>query len=1024
MNSKSRRPRHHRTSLMAALGLLLCTGLGGAAHAGPFVAFESGQVRPLALSADGARLLAVNTPDNRLEIFDILPGGLRLAASVPVGLEPVAVAVRPGGQAWVVNHLSDSISIVDTSASTPAVVRTLLVGDEPRDIVFAGPGRNRAFITTAHRGQNSPYAYEANPVNPNPGELTLPGIGRADVWVFDANAPGTTLGGTPLTIVTLFGDTPRALAVTPDGSRVYAAVFHSGNQTTAVSEGAVCNGKAAAGSCAVSGATAPGGLPAPNTDLDGAVQPEVGLIVRNNGTHWVDELGRNWDGVVRFSLPDQDVFAIDANANPPVPGVAFAHVGTVLFNMAVSPSGRLYVTNTEAQNQVRFEGTRPPTGPGSTFSTVLGRQHQTRITVIDPATSSVLPRHLNKHINYSVSPAPASVQANSLALPRDIVVSGDGSTIYLAAEGSSKVAVLQTSQVDNDTFTPSASDHIVVSGGGPTGLALDEPRGQLYVLTRFDNGISVINLASRTESRHYRLPNPEPPEVVNGRVFLDDANRTSSNGEAACGSCHVDGDLDSLGWDLGNPLDRVLNNPLTFTIGPFNFPPTTYKNFHPLKGPMTTQTLRGMANHGSMHWRGDRTGGNDSGGSAGDEVAAFKKFNVAFPGLLGRAGPLPDADMQAFTDFALALTPPPNPIRALDNSLTPDQDAGRTFYFGPIVDTLTCAGCHVLSTAAGFFGSDGRASFEGETQHFKIPQLRNEYSKVGMFGMPAVAGTAAGDNANTNNQIRGFGFVHDGSIDTLVRFFRANVFNFDPDPQIAEAKRRQVEQFMFAMDSNLKPIVGQQTTLTSLNSATVTLRINLLVAQAALGNCDLVVKGRVAGQMRGWVRQIDGTFRSDLATEPPLGDVALRSFAATVGQELTYTCVPPGSGTRIGIDRDEDGVLDRGDNCPARANATQGDSDGDLVGDACDNCSVVANADQRDSNGDGFGNVCDADLNDSGTVTSADFGLMRSVLGEAATSGSLAADADLNGSGTVTTADFGILRSALGNAPGPSALAP
>ena len=155
--------------------------------------------------------------------------------------------------------------------------------------------------------------------------------------MFDANAPGTALGGTPLTIVTLFGDTPRALAVTPDGSRVYAAVFHSGNQTTAINEGAVCNGRAAAAPCTVSGATAPGGLPAPNTDLDGAVQPEVGLIVRNNGTHWVDELGRNWDGVVRFSLPDQDVFAIDANASTPVQTAAFAHVGTVLFNMAVNP---------------------------------------------------------------------------------------------------------------------------------------------------------------------------------------------------------------------------------------------------------------------------------------------------------------------------------------------------------------------------------------------------------------------------------------------------------------------------------------------------------------------------------------------------------------------------------------------------------------------------------------------------------------------------------------------------------------
>ena len=1003
--------------------VLACTGVG---HAGSFVAFESGQVRPLALSADGARLYAVNTPDNRLEIFDILPGGLRHLASVPVGLEPVAVAARPGGEVWVVNHLSDSISIVDASGTSPVVRRTLLVGDEPRDIVFAGPGRNRAFITTAHRGQNRP---PIDPINNPPEDLITEGIGRADVWVFDANALDASFlggpplfGGTPLTILTLFGDTPRALAVTPDGSRVYAAVFHSGNQTTTVNEGAVCNGFAAAGSCTVSGLTAPGGLPAPNT-AGGVVQPEVGLIVRYNGTNWVDELGRNWDGVVRFSLPDQDVFAIDANAGTPVQMGAFARVGTVLFNMAVNPaSGKLYVTNTEAQNQVRFEGTRPPTGPGSTFSTVLGRQHQTRITVIDPLVSSVQPRHLNKHINYAVSPAPASVQANSLALPRGLVVTNDGSTMYLAAQGSNKVAILSTGQVENDTFTPSASDHVVVTGGGPTGLALDEPRGQLYVLTRADNGISIINLASRTETRHVKLPNPEPAAVVAGRVFMNDATLTSSNGEAACGSCHVDGDLDSLAWDLGNPLDPVvLNNPLNFTVGPFNFPPAVYKNFHPLKGPMTTQTFRGMANHGSMHWRGDRTGGNDPGGSSLDEDAAFKKFNGAFPGLLGRSAPLSNAEMQAFTDFALALTPPPNPIRALDNILTTDQDAGRFLYFNRTVDTLTCSGCHVLSNGAGFFGSDGRASFEGEPQHFKIPQLRNMYSKVGMFGMPAVPFTAAGDNGDMGDQIRGFGFLHDGSMDTLFRFFRATVFTgfTGGDPE-----RRQVEQFMFAMDSNLKPVVGQQITLNDVNSLTVTPRINLLVAQAALGDCDLVVKGRFAGLQRGWVRQVDATFRSDIALEPPKSDVALRALATVPGQELTYSCVPPGSGTRIAIDRDEDAVLDGNDNCPAVANATQVDGDGDLVGNACDNCTAVANASQYDANGDGYGNVCDADLNDSGLVTSADFGLLRSVLGVPA-SASLAADAaDLNVSGTVTTADFGILRSALGTVPGPSALAP
>jgi hypothetical protein len=62
--------------------------------------------------------------------------------------------------------------------------------------------------------------------------------------------------------------------------------------------------------------------------------------------------------------------------------------------------------------------------------------------------------------------------------------------------------------------------------------------------------------------------------------------------------------------------------------------------------------------------------------------------------------------------------------------------------------------------------------------------------------------------------------------------------------------------------------------------------------------------------MRGWVRTAAGTFRSDFAAEPELSDAALRTLATAPGHALTYTCVPPGSGTRIGIDRDDDGFPD------------------------------------------------------------------------------------------------------------------
>lgn len=132
-------------AVVAALGALLTTTRAAAQTS--FITFETGPVRPLALSPDGNTLFAVNTPDNRLEIFDVLPSGIAYRESVPVGLEPVTVAARTNSEVWVVNFLSDSVSVIN--ADTPArVVRTLFVGDEPSDLVFAGPGGNRAFITT------------------------------------------------------------------------------------------------------------------------------------------------------------------------------------------------------------------------------------------------------------------------------------------------------------------------------------------------------------------------------------------------------------------------------------------------------------------------------------------------------------------------------------------------------------------------------------------------------------------------------------------------------------------------------------------------------------------------------------------------------------------------------------------------------------------------------------------------------------------------------------------------------------
>lgn len=903
--------------------ILLPCFLPAAVVAESYTLFESAPVRTLALSADGQRLFVANTPDNHLEIYTFGSNSMQHTASVPVGMEPVAVAIRGSDEVWVVNHLSDSVSIVDVAATPPRTVATLQVGDEPRDIVFAGPGRNRAFITTAHRGQHSPYTDPANP-----GELTTPGIGRADVWVFEADDAGQDAGGVPLTIVTLFGDTPRALATSPDGVIVYAAVFQSGNQSTVIHGRAVCSGGESAEPCAPTPGEllAPGGLPTPNTNVEGIEQPRVGLIVKHRDGEWQDELGRDWSSMVRFNLPDQDLFAIDAMTDPPHELASLGQIGTALFNIAVNPvSGKLYVSNTEANNGVRFEGEWPS-------GNVRGHLHEARVTVIDKV-GGVFSRHLNKHIDYSQVPSPPGTREKSLATPMGMAVTSDGKTLYLAAFGSAKLAVFDTAQLENDSFQPDSSTHISLSGGGPGALVLDEQRRRIYVTTRFDNGLSVIDMDSHMEVAHLLMPNPEPPSITQGRRFLYDAVATSSNGEASCASCHLFGDTDGLSWDLGDPLGLVRSNPNP-GIGP-----EPANSFHPLKGPMSTQSLRGLSNHGPMHWRGDRTAA-ESGSDPMDELGAFKTFNVAFSSLLGREGPLADADMQAFAEFALHISYPPNPIRALDNSLTPLQHTGRDFFFGELAAelsglTFTCNTCHELDHGLGFFGSNGLTSFIRAPQDMKTPHLRNLYQKVGLFGMPDIENLTQDENTHMGDQIRGFGFFHDGSIDTLDRFHSDVIFSDG-----THARRRELEQFMFAFDSNLAPVVGQQWTLHSGNAALIGPQIDLLTLRAAQGECDLVVKGVVGDLERGAWRIADGAnvgmFQSDKASEPLLAEAEIRGAGLLAGNVLTYTCVPPGSGERMGIDRDLDGTFNFDDNCAWSANPDQADQDGDGKGDVCD----------------------------------------------------------------------------------------
>ena len=775
------------------------------AHAG-FVNFESQHVHPLALTPDGTRLLAVNTPDGRLAVFTITDSGLEHSLDISVGIDPVSVAVESDTRAWVANHLSDTVSIVDLV--TGHVVETLAVGDEPTDVVFAGVPR-RAFVCVSQEDAIKIY----DPAN---------------------------LAAAPV-VVPVFASDPQALATDPAGDRVFAAVLESGNQTTIAGMADV---------------VAHGGLPSPNPPG----RPDAALILRRVNGIWQDETGRNFNDSHPYTLPDHDVVVLDANQAVPVPWYLDG-LGTTHFNLGVHPmTGKVYTTNTEALNHIRFE------------PNLRGKFLRTRVSIVDPAmpqSASIV--DLNPHINYTITPGPQGEIDASVSQPGGMAFEPGGGAIYVAALGSAKVAVL-------------ADDGGIVAriavGNGPSGVALDAARNRLYVLERFDHSIAIVDTDARVVVAGVPLGfDPQPIAIRAGRRFLYDARLSSGHGDVACSSCHVGGNFDNIAWDLGDPN------------GSFQAPPPgqidpLLGGFHPMKGPMTTQTLRGLAGTEPFHWRGDR-----------DDFIAF---NGAFVSLMGRATPLSTADMQAFEDFILTVRFGANPNQNLDRTFPnpptgPSPERGRQAYVTvPLDGPFRCVDCHTLPT-----GTNGqlvnRFALQ-ESQDMKIPQLRNLYEKTGFDFAPG-------------QKKRGFGFIHDGAIATLFDFLRLPVFSFGTG---GDGMRRDIEAFLLAFDTGTAPAVGAQKTISAANRnhPAVIAWIDLLIAQDEIGHCDLVVKGRQNGIVRGWVYDGAGRFRSDRAADALVDKTVLRSLA-DVGSELTYSGVPPGSGVRLGIDRDEDGYPDR-----------------------------------------------------------------------------------------------------------------
>jgi hypothetical protein len=288
-----------------------------------------------------------------------------------------------------------------------------------------------------------------------------------------------------------------------------------------------------------------------------------------------------------------------------------------------------------------------------------------------------------------------------------------------------------------------------------------------------------------------------------------------------------------------------------------------------------------------LHWRGDRTN--------------FAHFNGAFDALMG-GQVLSGADMTAYRTFINTIVFQPNPNQNLDRTL-PISFAGANPRIGFTNYTrdsyqlnLTCNTCHTLPTGTARVIIPAAAL--QESQDFKVPQLRNLYQKLNFTRTPGA------------QSVGGFGIVHDGVDPDMVTFLSRPVFGrFATNDTI----KRNINAFVQCLDTGIAPAVGFGRTLTAANVDSVSDSNDwtLLEAQAiAVTNIDLVVKGSVAGKVVGFVfRPTSRDYRPNSTNASILSRAELRAHVQA-GSTLTIMGVPPGSGVRMGIDRNLDGVLD------------------------------------------------------------------------------------------------------------------
>jgi YVTN family beta-propeller protein len=297
--------------------------------------------------------------------------------------------------------------------------------------------------------------------------------------------------------------------------------------------------------------------------------------------------------------------------------------------------------------------------------------------------------------------------------PTDVVFTPDSRYAFVTGGGVQEVAMLDVARIrglldaaspdDRRDLLPNhlgASTEFLVAridvGRSPRGMAMSPDGRYVYVADGLDDAVSVIDVVARERVRVIDLGGPdEITEARYGERIFHDAGFTFGR-QFACHSCHPDGHIDGITYDI-EPDGLGVN-------------------------PVDNRSLRGVNDTAPFKWTGKNL---TLSRQCGPRLAAF----------FTRSDPFTAEQSAALERYIVTIRRPPNRHRLTDD-LTPAQRRGKAIFErqydrsgNELESTERCVFCH----APPYFTNRNQYDV-GSTSHldtqgvFDVPHLTNIYA--------------------------------------------------------------------------------------------------------------------------------------------------------------------------------------------------------------------------------------------------------------------------------------------------------